>query len=74
MVQKGPDEPKRVQNGQKHLGWTFWSPLDPYGPFPTKMIFLSQMDKVGVGRGASEQNINSEKIWKFYYLFDVRSG
>ena len=24
-----------------------------------KMIFLPQMDKVGVGRGASEQNVNS---------------
>ena len=23
-VQKGPDEPKRVLNGQKKLGWPFW--------------------------------------------------
>ncbi len=32
MVQKGPDGPKRVPNGQKHLGWPFWSLLDPFGP------------------------------------------
>merc|ERR1712016_98861 len=36
--------------------------LGPSGPFWTildKNDFLPQMDKVGVGRGASEQNINS---------------
>ena len=32
MVQKGPDGPKRVPNGQKHLGWPFWSLLNPFGP------------------------------------------
>ena len=31
-VQKGPDGPKRVPNGQKHLGWPFWSLSDPFGP------------------------------------------
>ena len=43
----------------KGAGIPFWAHLDPFGPFQTKMIFLPQMDKVGVGRGASEQNINS---------------
>ena len=32
MIQKGPDGPKRVPNGQKRLGWPFWSLLDPFGP------------------------------------------
>ena len=32
MAQKGPDGPKRVPNGQKHLGWPFWTLLDPFGP------------------------------------------
>ena len=32
MVQMGPDEPKRVLNGQKHLGWPYWSLLDPFDP------------------------------------------
>ena len=32
MVQEGQDGPKRVPNGQKHLGWPFWSLLDPFGP------------------------------------------
>ena len=27
---KGPDGPKRVLNGQKHLGWPFESHLDPF--------------------------------------------
>ena len=40
-----------------HLG-PFWAHMDPFGPFQTKMIFLPQMDKVGFGRGASEQNNN----------------
>ena len=31
-VQKGPDGPKRVPYGQKHLGWPFWSLSDPFGP------------------------------------------
>ena len=31
MVQKSPDGPKRVPNGQKHLGWPFWSLLDNFG-------------------------------------------
>ena len=26
------DGPKRVLNGRKHLGWPFWSLLDPFGP------------------------------------------
>ena len=30
MVQKGPDGPKRVPSGQKHLGWPFWSLLDHF--------------------------------------------
>ena len=32
MVQKGPDVPKRVPNDQKHLGWSFRTLLDPFGP------------------------------------------
>ena len=32
MAQNGPDGPKRVPNGQKHLGWPFWTLLDPFGP------------------------------------------
>ena len=32
MVQKGPDGPNRVPNGQKHLGWPFRPLLDPVGP------------------------------------------
>ena len=32
MVQKCPDGPKTVPNGQKHFGWSFWSLLDPFGP------------------------------------------
>ena len=24
MVQRGPEGPKRIRNGQKHLGWPFW--------------------------------------------------
>ena len=32
MVQKGLEGPKRVPNGQKHLGWPFWSLLDHFGP------------------------------------------
>ena len=31
FVQKGLDGPKRVPNGQKHLGWPFWSILDHFG-------------------------------------------
>ena len=31
-VQKGPDGPKRVPNGQKHLGWPFCSLSGPVGP------------------------------------------
>ena len=31
MVKKGPDGSKGVQNGHKHLGWRFWSFLDPVG-------------------------------------------
>ena len=31
MVQKGPDRPKRVQNGQKHLCWPFGTLLDHSG-------------------------------------------
>ena len=30
MVQNGPDGPKRVPSGQKHLGWPFWSLLDHF--------------------------------------------
>ena len=46
------------KEGSGHLGPI----LGPSGPFWTildKNDFLPQMDKVGVGRGASEQNINS---------------
>merc|ERR1711894_411135 len=32
MAQKGPDGPKRVPNGQKHLGLPFWTLLGPFGP------------------------------------------
>ena len=32
MVQMGLDGPKRVPNGQKHLGLPFWTLLDPFGP------------------------------------------
>ena len=46
----------------------FWAHLDRLGPFWTKMIFLPQMDKVGVGRGASEQNINSCLKWSKKFL------
>ena len=31
MVQKGPDGPKRVPNGQKQVGWPFQSLLDSFG-------------------------------------------
>ena len=31
-VQKCPDGPKRVPNGQKHLGWPFWTLLDTFRP------------------------------------------
>ena len=31
MVPKGPDGPKRVLNGQKHLGLSFWNLLEPFG-------------------------------------------
>ena len=30
MVQKGPNGPKGVPNGQKHLGWPFWPFLTPF--------------------------------------------
>ena len=33
MIQKGPDVPKRVPNGQTHLGWSFRTLLYPFGPF-----------------------------------------
>ena len=41
MVQRGPDGPKRVPNGQKHLGWPFWSLLDHFGTVgrPQKNLF-----------------------------------
>ena len=32
VVQKGPDGPMRVPNGQKHLGLPFRTVLDPFGP------------------------------------------
>ena len=32
MVQKGPDQPKMVPNGQKHFKWPLWCLLDPFGP------------------------------------------
>ena len=59
VVQKGPKGTKMVNlNIFDHLGPI----LGPSGPFWTildKNDFLPHMDKVGVGRGASEQNINS---------------
>ena len=59
VVQKGPKGTKMVNLSVLTIWDPFWAHLDPFGPFQTKMIFLPQMDKVGVGRGASEQNINS---------------
>ena len=63
VVQKGPKGTKMVNlNVFDHLGPI----LGPSGPFWTildKNDFLPQMDKVGVGRGASEQNINSCLKW-----------
>ena len=57
-LQSGPKETKMVKLSVfDHLG-PFWAHMDPFGPFQTKMIFLPQMDKVGFGRGASEQNNN----------------
>ena len=35
--------------------WFQVVPFDPFGPFQTKMIFLPQKDKVGLGGGALEQ-------------------
>ena len=56
--QSGPKETKMVKLSVfDHLG-LFLAHMDPFGPFQTKMIFLLQMDKVGFGKGASEQNIN----------------
>ena len=57
VVQKGPKGTKMInQSVFDHLG-PFWAHLDTFGPFQTKMNFLSQMDKVGFGGGASEQKI-----------------
>ena len=42
-----------------HLGPLLGTSGPFFGPFQTEMIFLPQMDKVGFGRGATEQNINS---------------
>ena len=41
-----------------HFG-PFWAHLDPFAPIQTKINLLPHKDKVGFGRGASEQNINS---------------
>ena len=68
-----PKWPKRVHKGRKwtkmanlsvfdHL-WPFRAHLDPFGSVHTKMNFLPQMDKVGFGRGASEQKINFYLKW-----------
>ena len=58
VVQKGPKGTKMVNpSALDHLG-PFLAHLDPFGPFQTKMNFLLQVDKVGFGGGASEQNIN----------------
>ena len=41
-----------------HLG-AFWTHLDAFGSFQTKMNFVPQMDKVvGFGGGGPEQKIN----------------
>ena len=54
------------QNGQPKCFWPLGTLLGPSGPFWTiseKNDFLPEMDKVGFGRGASEQNINSCLKW-----------
>ena len=63
VVQKGPKGTKMInQSVFDHLG-PFWAHLDTFGPFQTKINFLSQMDKVGFGGGASEQKINFCLKW-----------
>ena len=63
VVQKGPKGTKMInQSVFDHLG-PFWAHLDTFGPFQTKMNFLSQMDKVGFGGGAPEQRINFCLKW-----------
>ena len=63
MLQSGPKGTKMVNLSLfDHLG-PFWAHLDPFEPFQTNMFFLSQVDKIGFCRGASEQNINSCLKW-----------
>ena len=65
-LQSGPKGSERDQNGQTKCFWPLGTLLGPSGPFWTisdKNDFLSQMDKVGFCRGASEQNINSCLKW-----------
>ena len=66
--------------GQPKSFWPFgtpFGPLDPFGPFQTKMIFLPQMDKIGFCRGASEQNIRADYFYflnlLFFWLNDIAS-
>ena len=51
--QKGPKWTKMVNLSVfDHLG-PFWAHLDPIDQFQTKMIVLSQIDRVGFDGGAS---------------------
>ena len=60
-----PNWSKRVQKGPKWLAMVFfyhlvpfWVHLNPFGPFQTRMNFLTQRNKGGFGGGAPEQKIN----------------
>ena len=63
VVQKGQKETKMATPSViDHLG-LFWAHLDPFGPLQTKLIFLSQIDKVGFDGGILEQKINFCLKW-----------
>ena len=54
--------------------WFQVVPFDPFGPFETKMIFLPQKDKVGLGGGALEQKINFCLKWSKWAQKNGQNG
>ena len=63
VVQKGPKATKMVNISVfDHLG-PLLRPSEPFWTILDKIDFLPQMNKVGGGRGASEQNIDSCLKW-----------